>query len=834
MFEDEDKAIPDDEPQSMAGYNYDPATGRRGPAAGLNEGATLAPEASQSFLGKGKFFDGNVTWNRSLPEALDAGMKETIETYGLDKETGDAPKPKDKPVLGTPDDTSDDLPPPPSAGAEGPKPRAKPDTAIPVEDEPEAVDNPEEEAVEGSATATNDEAPTEEAIPEDVGFDPDANMRKFAQDRGMTPEEWDEVSSAVDPEGRMDDDVRMVAALNATYEYFVSKGQLKEAKVAAMRILLYGRDMASRYGSAAVEAMRLGDPSKAGDYLREAYKWVPDGRDVEFELDENGSGRYVQKDAEGNVTAEGPFSSQEMVAAALGLADGQAYWSMIADVAGQSVNRSGGGGGTSASKSKPRSGGVNPPPPGSDAEEAILTGTETPETGKKGSLNWKDAPEGAAEREQQRVGALQQQAVELGIDDQGGTTRTGMQSERAAEEEARRAHAARADDISYGPNQARAEIEWKRAQRTNDVKPASQDDINARMAGDGGEGTWAGAIDEYSNQALDTGNGIDPDSVRKLSPVQKQQIGRMAEQVLQANPGMDMGTITALTDAAMFNPKAVIRPRDGFLEVNGQRIRVSPETLKQIATARAQLRIAGQQRAKQEQAAQATQSAQQRRASGSYPGAGTEVNGPDTRSWGQSIREFVTDGTPIYDLTPGGGESAIPEDGGSMTVNPMDTKPTPAGEPRTERGTSRSAVQMAEGQNSMARSQERAAQAAERPAPATKPSKPAPAGEPRTERGTSQSNTQMREGQNSMERSRQRMAEATRGPEGPREPNWLESRESKRSDLEAKKADLKKQLAAARKSGNKGKMRGLQQQLKAVQAQIDRQGTLQGIGEARW
>lgn len=75
-------------PISTAGMNYDPATGRVGPAAGLNAGATLAPAAAEAFLGHG---GGQAMMPQNSPQ-MPAQAQGSVQSVAMPQGGGAAPQ----------------------------------------------------------------------------------------------------------------------------------------------------------------------------------------------------------------------------------------------------------------------------------------------------------------------------------------------------------------------------------------------------------------------------------------------------------------------------------------------------------------------------------------------------------------------------------------------------------------------------------------------------------------------------------------------------------------------------------------------------------------------
>lgn len=309
------RAIPTDDEDTFegntAGMNYDPVTGKHGPGASLNEGATALPAATRSFMGTDapqpaerapapeptayadadrptpeaapEGAEGEVTFGRALGDALDGGLRFITRAFGLDKTHSE---PRQRGAISEP-----------SAGAQ--------------------------------------------ALANGVG--------------AATPEEMAAIAQAVDPNGEMDHAMRTIAGLNAVWEYHLEQGDYEKAEAAAASLMIAAQKTAAQFASEAVSRFQANDFEGGVKLLQEAYDIVPDGKNIEVELGPDGTGVFRQKDMDGNVIGEGTFTPDRMVAAALGLADGQLYWKAIQDTA-------------AGQRSQYASGGKNDPDAADDTE----------------------------------------------------------------------------------------------------------------------------------------------------------------------------------------------------------------------------------------------------------------------------------------------------------------------------------------------------------------------------------------------------------------------------------------------------------------------------------
>lgn len=298
--------------QSYAGMNYDPARGGRvGPGASLNPGATAMEGASEAFLSE--------TELDILPEAVDAGIRGVMKKYGAPSGGAGDLKQIDK------------LPPPPPNPRQAALPDEDPQTAVATNDTPAPRTKPQAALPEAPMDGGEDRAGR--ATVEDMPNYDEAEA--FATGTGATVEEMGALLRTVDPEGKLPENMRLIKGLTNFYGKLVADGRTEDAQRVAAEIMIAAQDMSSTLAARAVDAARSGDFKGAAETLKRAYNFVPDGRDFQFEVDESGNGRYVQRDRRGKIISEGPFSAKEIVGAAIGLATPDGFWKQLRTMAGE-------------------------------------------------------------------------------------------------------------------------------------------------------------------------------------------------------------------------------------------------------------------------------------------------------------------------------------------------------------------------------------------------------------------------------------------------------------------------------------------------------------------
>jgi hypothetical protein len=139
---------------------------------------------------------------------------------------------------------------------------------------------------------------------------------------GMTPKEMDAVRKTVDPEGKLTESQRNMAALGAVYQYQVNKGNPEGAQKLAFGMLQHFRLASQRYAAIAAHAAQEGDMDLATTAAVKAYANVPDGKDLAVFKDEDGKLNYSFTDENGKTIVKGIATPQQLAASAMGLASG--------------------------------------------------------------------------------------------------------------------------------------------------------------------------------------------------------------------------------------------------------------------------------------------------------------------------------------------------------------------------------------------------------------------------------------------------------------------------------------------------------------------------------
>lgn len=169
-----------------------------------------------------------------------------------------------------------------------------------------------------------------------------AKAQLFAQGHGgLTDQEMDAAKKAVDPEGKLTDSQRNMAALGSVYQFWANKGEGDKASKVAFQMLQHYRNASQRYAAIAAHAAQGGNVDLATKAAMKAYANVPDGNDLELMANPDGGIMYAVTGPDGNVTTKGIATPQQLAASAMGLATG-GFDKAILSAAGSREAASGG------------------------------------------------------------------------------------------------------------------------------------------------------------------------------------------------------------------------------------------------------------------------------------------------------------------------------------------------------------------------------------------------------------------------------------------------------------------------------------------------------------
>lgn len=163
----------------------------------------------------------------------------------------------------------------------------------------------------------------------------------------LSPQEMELARRAVDPQGKLTESQRNMAALGSVYQHWANKGDPERAQKVAFQMLQHFRLASQRYAAIAAAAAEQGNMDVATKAALKAYANVPDGRDMQVTLNPDGTMKYNYTDENGKTISKGIATPQEFAAAAMGLARG-GFDQSILSAAGQREAAEGGGAATRA------------------------------------------------------------------------------------------------------------------------------------------------------------------------------------------------------------------------------------------------------------------------------------------------------------------------------------------------------------------------------------------------------------------------------------------------------------------------------------------------------
>jgi hypothetical protein len=150
-----------------------------------------------------------------------------------------------------------------------------------------------------------------------------AGALAFQQGHGaLTDAEMQAAKKAVDPQGKLTDSQRNMAALGSVYQFWMNKGEPDRAQKVAFQMLQHYRVASERYAAIAAHAADAGNMDLATKAAVQSYANVPDGRDLQVFKDDDGNVNYSFTDDKGNTVVKGVATPQQLASSAMGMASG--------------------------------------------------------------------------------------------------------------------------------------------------------------------------------------------------------------------------------------------------------------------------------------------------------------------------------------------------------------------------------------------------------------------------------------------------------------------------------------------------------------------------------
>lgn len=166
------------------------------------------------------------------------------------------------------------------------------------------------------------------------GTDPDyeGGVRSMARNElAASQEDYAQVMQSIDPERQMSPSQAHAIALQKMYSFHRDRGDTEAGEIAAGELLQTMRQRSMQLGAIAGAALEAGDVERAGKALIAAYNQIPDGREVDGQIDPSGRGVVVIKDtATGEEVQRMPVTPQLLQQAVQRLASGADFYPQLA------------------------------------------------------------------------------------------------------------------------------------------------------------------------------------------------------------------------------------------------------------------------------------------------------------------------------------------------------------------------------------------------------------------------------------------------------------------------------------------------------------------------
>jgi hypothetical protein len=163
-------------------------------------------------------------------------------------------------------------------------------------------------------------------------FQGDDQHALFAGKGAATHPEMADIFKVVDPDNKLPMHEKMMVGQRAVHDYWMAKGDPKQADQAAFEIGQFGNTMARQHGAKAAKALASGDEKSALNELMAGYGWLPDGGTPTVQ-----NNAIVIRGPNGAVQTTIPLQPGTLHNLALGMATGQLGWDVMHAAAGKQV-----------------------------------------------------------------------------------------------------------------------------------------------------------------------------------------------------------------------------------------------------------------------------------------------------------------------------------------------------------------------------------------------------------------------------------------------------------------------------------------------------------------
>ena len=182
-------------------------------------------------------------------------------------------------------------------------------------------------SLEGEHGLTNDALPASAQAAQ--------GRQNFLSGKGAaSPEQLAAVKKVVDPTGQLNENLANCAALEATSNFWLERGEPEKAAKASGAMMLLLRNTSAKYGDLATQELNAGHTLAGLHAITKAYDQVPDGNSVSATPNPDGYAEVVHRDPNGKIIWQGRATPAQLLGVALGLKNGTEYWKQLIQNAG--------------------------------------------------------------------------------------------------------------------------------------------------------------------------------------------------------------------------------------------------------------------------------------------------------------------------------------------------------------------------------------------------------------------------------------------------------------------------------------------------------------------
>ena len=182
-------------------------------------------------------------------------------------------------------------------------------------------------SLEGEHGLTNDAVPGSPQAAQ--------GRQNFLNGKGAaSPEQLASVKKMIDPTGQLNENLANCAALEATSNFWLERGEPEKAAKASGAMMLLLRNTSAKYGDLATKELAAGHTLAGLKLIEKSYDQVPDGHSVSATPNPDGSAEVTHRGPNGQVVWQGRATPAQLLSVAIGLKDGTEYWKQLIQNAG--------------------------------------------------------------------------------------------------------------------------------------------------------------------------------------------------------------------------------------------------------------------------------------------------------------------------------------------------------------------------------------------------------------------------------------------------------------------------------------------------------------------